>query len=147
MPPETNPDQVESELRSLEQLTFIVREGREPKTYAFTNTMLKDVVYGLMLFAQRRQLHKATFEYYLKEYPGNTSYYSKIAYHLKQAEEDSEAVDYYAKAGSICLNNYANKEAVTFFNEAVQLLKKLKLTNTLEYISTERKQGLKCTRI
>jgi hypothetical protein len=41
---------------------------------------------------------------------------------------------------------YANKEATTFFTEAISLATKLRMMNTLEGISMERKLGTGKTR-
>ncbi len=64
-----------------------------------------------------------------------------MAYHLQQAEEDESAIGFYLKSGSNCLYNYAHKEAITFFTEAISLIAKLKRLGTLEAIEVERKLG------
>lgn len=51
---------------------------------------------------------------------------------MKEAEDFLDALHFFTKAGSNSLNNYLNKEAITFFKEAVQLLSKLNIANTLE---------------
>jgi hypothetical protein len=65
--------------------------------YSFVNTLLRDVVYDLMLFSQRKQIHQSLVDYYKKEFQGVQSYYPLLAYHCKEAELDEEAMLYYTK--------------------------------------------------
>ena len=94
-----------------------------------------------MLFSQRRQLHGNVAHYYQETYPGKSTFYPILAYHHKLSEQNEEALDYYTKAGSSCLNTYSNKEAVTFFTEALQLAGKLRDVANVDDITMERKLG------
>lgn len=121
----------------------------EDKTYSFTNVLLRDAVYNIMLFSQKRELHSILAEYITKTYPGMPKYYASLAHHYKQAsgedpkEEEPfrESIEYYEKAGSISLYSYANKEATEFFREALKLIEKTDRKNNIESISMSRKLG------
>lgn len=87
-----------------------------------------------------------------EHFEGRSAYYPLIAYHLKQAEEYEMALEYFIKgldlscpsnplAGDTCRLNYANKEAVTFFTEALNLVNKLNQGKSFESVSLERKLG------
>jgi len=142
LPNETDKSNIKQDLNSLERVGMIVKESPEPNlTYSFSNNLLKDVVYNLMLFSQKREIHKNIADHYQKESPGNTSFYPILAYHYKHAEEDQQALDFYLKSGSSSLYQFANKEAVNFFTEAVQLTEKMKMPITVESISMMRKLG------
>lgn len=84
-------------------------------SYSFGNSLIRDVVYGLMLFSQRRQVHKSVASYYQDKYEGNFYYFKKkinfvflgnsfyypfIAFHSKQAEDYETALNYFTKSGS-----------------------------------------------
>jgi predicted ATPase len=58
LPNEFKEEDIEIELRKLEELNIIIIDSKENMSYTFSNTLVKDVVYGLMLFSQRRQLHR-----------------------------------------------------------------------------------------
>jgi predicted ATPase len=46
-------------------------ENPEPNlTYSFQSTLVRDVVYDLMLFSQRKEIHKRLIQIYQTEYPG-----------------------------------------------------------------------------
>eukprot|EP01114_Cavostelium_apophysatum_P003087 TRINITY_DN1281_c0_g1_i1.p1 TRINITY_DN1281_c0_g1~~TRINITY_DN1281_c0_g1_i1.p1 ORF type:complete len:1564 (-),score=458.03 TRINITY_DN1281_c0_g1_i1:93-4784(-) len=143
-------EELMEDLGQLEQAGIIVAESPEPfPHYAFANLLIKDVVYQLMLFAQRRSIHNNIAQLILKDYPGKSSYYGILAHHLKKAEQTDEAIDLFVKAGSHSLNSYANKEAVTFFTDALQLIEAAISSGARpsepaqfsEIISTERKLG------
>lgn len=141
LPEESDAEKLEQDLKLLVNTNLVVVESSDPQVFAFSNTLIRDAIYGLMLFAQRRALHKQVALLYQKEYPGNSSYYSIIGHHLKHAEEDEEAIGYFLKSGSNSLFNYANKEAISFFTEAINLTVKLKQQDTVEAIGIERKLG------
>ena len=129
-------------MKEMESHGLVARNLKEAETtYFFMNSLIKDVIYGQMLFSQRRQIHHTVARMYLKYYADNTAYHPILAYHFKQAEEDEKALYFYTKAGSLSLVSYANQEAVTFFNEAINLIQKLRSTRSVEDLTIERKLG------
>jgi hypothetical protein len=75
-----------------------------------------------MLFAQRRELHRAVAEWYERTYVEDLSpFYSLLAYHWHMADVILKAVDYLENAGEEALRSYANEEAVDFFGQALSL--------------------------
>lgn len=105
--------------------------------YIFKHIITRDVVYNLMLFSQRRQLHKAVAQWYEKNYATDLSpYYSYLAFHWCKAAQEREpepeivwkAVDYLQKAGEQALKRYVNQEAIGFFSEAIELISSLSET-------------------
>jgi len=116
-------------------LTLIESEGPD-LAYIFKHAVTREVAYNLMLFSQRRQLHQAVAEWIEKNHAKNLeAYYILLAHHWSQAAETSEsvqdehalqkAIEYLEKAGEQALQNYANKEAIQFFSQALALDEKL----------------------
>jgi predicted ATPase len=102
--------------------------------YLFKHAITHDVAYNLMLYAQRRQLHRAVAEWYEHTYASDlTPYYPYLAYHWRRAADDRtpdpalvrKAIDYLHKAGEQAVHHYLNQEAIGFFNDALGLLQTL----------------------
>jgi len=124
-------------LESLNRLSLTVIESELPDlSYIFKHAVTQEVAYNLMLFSQRRQLHQAVAEWLEQSNSHDLeSYYILLAYHWTQAAEvpDREtnelallkAVNYLEKAGEQAMQNYANREAIQFFTQALEWEKKL----------------------
>ncbi len=115
----------------LDQLDITPLHTPEPDlAYIFKHVITQEVTYNLMLYAQRRDLHRAVAGWYEKTYADDLlSHYALLAYHWDRASggEDggpdaaSKALDYLEKAGGWALHNFANEEAVSFFERALAL--------------------------
>ncbi len=115
----------------LDQLEITPLHTPEPDlAYIFKHAITQEVTYNLMLYAQRRDLHRAVAGWYEKTYAEALSpHYALLAYHWEQASggEDggpdaaSKALDYLEKAGDQALHNFANEEALSFFERALAL--------------------------
>jgi len=139
------PAELKKDLQHMVTAGLLILESPEPNLeYSFANSLIRDVVYDLMLYSQKRQVHRHIVSFYREHFEGRSPYYPLIAHHLKQAEEYEGALEYYVKAGSTALLNYANKEAVTFFTEALNLIIKLSKTDSsksMDAVTMERKLG------
>ncbi len=113
-------------LDSLDKLEITELETPEPDlAYIFKQLTIQEVAYNMMLFSQRRALHRAVAEWYETSYADDLSpFYSLLAYHWRGAEVTPKALDYLEKAGEQALHNYANEEATEFFSTAIALAKK-----------------------
>jgi class 3 adenylate cyclase len=100
---------------------FVLRE------FSFKHETVLEVVYGMMLFSQRRQLHAAIAAWYEATHAQTLSKFAPIvAYHLKSSEQRLDrAATYYAQAGEQALRSFSNYEAVAFFEDALHLRKKV----------------------
>lgn len=136
-------EDLKKDLRTIQSAGLIQIETTEPESYVFSNPLIADVVYELMLHKQRRNIHENIASYYSTHYPGNSHYYGLLAYHYKQAALDAKAFESFQMAGKSCLNLYINREAISFFSEALQLFSKIEDPNSasLERVSLERKLG------
>ncbi len=114
---------VEEHLSRLEQLDLTPLDTPDPDlTYIFKHIITQEVAYNLMLFAQRKQLHRTVAEWYEVTYAEDLSpYYSLLAHHYSQSEERAKAIEYLVKAGEQALMQFANQEAIGFLSEALDL--------------------------
>jgi class 3 adenylate cyclase/tetratricopeptide (TPR) repeat protein len=122
-----------------------VRVSSDEAVYTFCNGNTHDVVYDLMLFAQRRELHgKVADEIRRVHGDGQWSEQPLLAHHYRLAENFAEALTFYKKAGDVSTIQWVPHEAVLFYREASQIAdqlaksKKLAL-DPLDHISIKRK--------
>ncbi len=136
-PIETDKPLLRTYMEALTRLSLTLVESEMPDlSYIFKHAVTQEVAYNLMLFSQRRQLHQAVAEWLEENNQQNIeSYYTLLAYHWAQAAETPEtsrnehalnkALEYLEKAGEQAMQNYANKEAIQFFTQALEWEKKL----------------------
>jgi predicted ATPase len=120
-------------LDSLTQLDITRLDTPRPAlTYTFRHVITREVAYNLMLFDQRRELHRTVAEWFEHTYADDLNpFYPLLAYHWSQAIGSQthgfavvvKAIDYLEKAGEQALRSYANQEAVRFLSQAISILK------------------------
>ena len=122
---------------TLTRLSLTLVESEAPDlAYIFKHAVTQEVAYNLMLYSQRRQLHQAVAEWIEQSNQKNIkSFYTLLAHHWAQAAETPEtarnvhairkAVEYLEKAGEQAMENYANAEAIQFFDQALEWEAKL----------------------
>lgn len=109
-------------LDALETSEFINVYSKAPLSYVFQQTTTLEVIYDLMLFSQKNQIHQAIAEWLeLHSALDLPKSYPLLAHHYGKAQVFDKAIYYYAQSGRDALSKYANKEALTFFNESIQL--------------------------
>ncbi|HLO17434.1 MAG TPA: AAA family ATPase, partial [Anaerolineales bacterium] len=112
-----------------EQLNLLTRlgitdlEAPTPElTYFFKHVITQEVIYNLLTFAQRKQLHCAIAEWYENNYFEDPSpYYSRLAHHWLKGEVIEKAIYFLDKAGEQALQLYANEDVIRFVSTAVEL--------------------------
>ncbi len=119
-------------MEGLTRLSLTLVESEPPDlSYIFKHAVTQEVAYNLMLYSQRRQLHQAVAEWIEENHAGSLeAYYPLLAHHWTQAaatpnaERDrlvvEKAVEYLEKAGEQATQNYANREAIQFFTQALE---------------------------
>ncbi|MBE7552310.1 MAG: AAA family ATPase [Anaerolineales bacterium] len=129
-PIEVDKPQLPAHLRILARLDITRLDTPEPHlAYTFKHAITREVAYNLMLFDQRRELHRAVAEWFERTYTGDLlPFYSLLAHHWSQAigsgfngVSTAKAIDYLEKAGEQALRSYANQEAVRFLGQAVAI--------------------------
>jgi class 3 adenylate cyclase/tetratricopeptide (TPR) repeat protein len=116
------------DLENLERVDLIRKENLEPYlTYLFKHALTQDVAYNLLLFSQRRLLHRAVAEFCERTQAGDLPpIYPLLSYHWGKAEVESKALFYTEKAGEESLRNGALREAISFYSDAMKILDRTK---------------------
>ena len=110
-------------LEKLTELDLILPEMPEPdKAYLFKHSITQEVVYTLMTYSQRQQLHRQAAEWYERRHGDELqAHYGLLAHHWSRADEPKKALHYLDRAGRQALRNFANAEAIRFFTDALAL--------------------------
>lgn len=116
-------NQLRADLVRLERLDITPQEAPEPNlAYIFKHIVTQEVVYSLMTTAQRRELHRKTAVWYEDAAEGEQSRnFALLAHHWRLAGEATKAIDYFEKAGENAFRDFANREAIRFFEQALEL--------------------------
>jgi class 3 adenylate cyclase/tetratricopeptide (TPR) repeat protein len=122
-PVEADKPQLPTHLEYLARLDLTLLQAPDPElTYLFKHIITQEVAYNLLLFAQRQPLHRLVAEWYERTYGDDLSpYYPILAHHWQQAADPLRALHYLDKAGEQAIERFANREAITFFSQALQL--------------------------
>lgn len=96
-------------------------------TCTLLNASIADTAYALMLFSQRRQLHRRAAEWYENNYAADLRpHYARLAKHWAAAEELSKAATYLERAGKDARTRGAMAEAEAFLRESLALEARVK---------------------
>jgi predicted ATPase/class 3 adenylate cyclase len=95
--------------------------------YTFKHAITHEVAYSFLLFAQRRELHRAIAEWYEQSAGDLTPFYPLLAHHWSRAAEGAQddeqararAAGYLSRAGEQALRASAFGEARSFFEQAL----------------------------
>lgn len=132
-PIETDKPELRAYLDTLTGLSLTLVESETPDlAYIFKHAVTHEAAYNMMLFAQRRQLHRAVGEWIEEHHQQDIeSFYTLLAYHWQLAASTPEAGmdpiivekarEFLEKAGNQSLNNFANAEAIAFFTSLLDL--------------------------
>lgn len=119
-PEEHNPEELRDHFATLCVMDLIVESSSGTQSYGFRDALTHEVAYNRMLFAQRRQLHRATAEL-LEQSVSGVPPYAEIARHWHAADEIPKAVQYLEKAGEQAHRMGDFEAATRFFNESLEL--------------------------
>ncbi len=114
------------QLAHLEEAAFTQLEEGEPWwRYAFRQATLQEVAYETLLYAQRRALHGAIGAELEQRCRGDEwGVVEVLAYHYARSGEREKAIAYLRWAGDKARREYANKEALAYYTEALERLRK-----------------------
>lgn len=122
-PIEADKPRLREYVAKLETLDLTPLDTPEPElAYIFKHIITQEVAYNLMLFAQRRDLHRATAEWFEQTYTADLSpYYPLLVYHWRKAEVLEKTIEYLAHAGEQATQSGAYQEAIDFFTELLKI--------------------------
>ncbi len=91
-------------------------------SYMFKHIITQEVAYGLMVFSQRRTLHRKYAEA-LEARAGADlpALCPLLAHHWREAGSADKAIHYFERAGVLASGRFANREAIHFFESAIAL--------------------------
>ncbi|MFQ5610982.1 MAG: tetratricopeptide repeat protein [Anaerolineae bacterium] len=116
---------LKARMDELVQLDLTPLESQNPElSYFFKHIITREVAYDLLLFAQRRDLHRTVASWYENTYgagPELRPHYSLLVYHWRQAEDRDKERYYCHLAGRQAAERFANTEALAYFNRALEL--------------------------
>ncbi|HMB23490.1 MAG TPA: adenylate/guanylate cyclase domain-containing protein [Anaerolineales bacterium] len=117
-------EKLKADLHELERLELTPLETPEPElAYLFKHIVTQEVGYESLAFATRIRLHGQYARYLESAYPDRSDQLApQLAHHFEQAQISDKACFYLAKAGEQAAANYANEEALVYFNRALKLL-------------------------
>ena len=124
-------DQSEEELRGgltrLQAAEFLYETSLFPDLeYTFKHALTHEVAYGSVLQERRRGLHARIVEAIERLYPDRLAeQVERIAHHSSRAELWEKAVEYFHQAGAKSAARSANREAIAYFEQALDALKHL----------------------
>lgn len=125
------PTDLQSHLDALCELDITSLETTEPdKRYTFKHNVTLDVVYGTMLFAQRRELHRAAGTWFEQVYADDPlPAYPLLAHHWRRAVGDTaddtgaaqKALGYLELSGDQAVHSSAYREAVSLYSQLLEV--------------------------
>ncbi len=102
---------------------LIVQEGGE---CAFKSAVVQEVAYNLLLFAQRKEIHRKIALWYEDEaFTDLARHVPALAHHWSFADDAPKATYYLEIAGQQAERNFAFKEAVHLFKRALEFGERL----------------------
>ncbi len=109
-------------LSKLHRLDLTPLDTPEPNlAYMFKHVITQEVAYNLMLFGQRRDLHRSVAEWYERVYQDDLAPHSPVlAYHWDKAGQEDKVIRYSEIAGEQMLQNGIYREAVTYFSHVLE---------------------------
>ncbi|MEM9457828.1 MAG: AAA family ATPase [Myxococcota bacterium] len=133
LPIESERERLPGVLDRIRAVDLVLDDAPPPTpSYIFKHAITRDVAYNLMLYEQRRALHRAAAEWYERTYADDLApYYSLLAYHRLKAieavtepepDQVREAVIALARASKHALESSATPEAQEQASAGLSLL-------------------------
>ncbi|MBD3285909.1 tetratricopeptide repeat protein [candidate division WOR-3 bacterium] len=104
-------------------------EDKDSSTYEFRNMLIREVAYSTLSFAKRRTYHRRIAE--MLEKKGEPE--QVLVHHYQHTSDKGKTLSYLVGSGDRAAKAFANEEALTFYDEALDLLDKQKeLSNDIK---------------
>ena len=122
---------LETQLRELSRLEFVYeRIVADGPIYVFRHALTQETAYGSLLDRRRRAHHAAIGRALEEIYRERTEETAELlAFHFGRSEEAEKAVDYAILAAVKAGRGWANREALTYFDEALRRIETMPDTN------------------
>jgi len=103
----------------------LIQERRVPtgEIYAFVDNQVRDVLYEDVSTVRRKRYHLQIGQILEKLHAKNLEEHAdELAYHFMEGRDNAKALKYFLKAGDRAKKVYANEEATSYFESALNLL-------------------------
>jgi adenylate cyclase len=92
------------------------------RAYAFKHAILREVIYDLLPYAQRRQFHRDVALWVERNEASHLEpYLVELAMHWERAGEIPKALGYLERAGTLAFDRFANRQAIQHVRRAYAL--------------------------
>jgi tetratricopeptide (TPR) repeat protein len=113
-------------LAQLESAQLVRRLPEEELAYWFKHALTQEAAYESLLLKTRREIHRRVAEFIEQVYVDRLDDYAAvIAQHYSEAGNDAKTLEYAARAGDDAARRFANAEARTHYELALQALTRL----------------------
>jgi len=132
---EQSEEEISGGLIRLQAAEFLYETSLFPEIeYTFKHALTHEVAYGSLLQDRRRALHARIVDAIEKQFSDRLSEHVEgLAHHAGRGELSEKAVEYLHQAGKKTAARSANREAIAYFEQALDLFKHLPETRkTLE---------------
>ena len=114
-----------------------VGDGDNP-TYRFNTPTVREVIYNSILRKTRANLHKRYGDWVLQQNRENPQpFFEILAYHFVNGGDVENGIMFSKLSGEKARNYFANESGISFFNDALRLLKRTELTEEKEKAKLE----------
>ncbi|MFQ5858116.1 MAG: serine/threonine-protein kinase PknK [Anaerolineae bacterium] len=104
----------------------VTEEGRTGNHYAFSQNLIREVVYHGLSRRRRRRMHQVVGEHMEAVCAGKLeTVAAELAHHFDGGQVWDKALDYHVQAGNRARETYANAEAIAHYSRALTLLGRL----------------------
>ncbi len=119
-------DRLPERLDLLARLDITPYETLVPeRRYQFKSALMQEVAYTSLLHAQRQALHQAVAEWYEREHAEDLDAIAPLlADHYGATEQWRRFLFFAERAGQLAMRRYAHSEALSYFSQAVDVLRR-----------------------
>lgn len=116
--------QIRNDLDILNKLELTLLDTPEPElAYLFKHVLTQEIAYETLPFATRAMLHEQIGQYIEITFQSVlTQYVYLLAHHFGHSENKEKKCDYLLRAGEQAQANYANRDAVSYYERLLPLL-------------------------
>jgi class 3 adenylate cyclase/tetratricopeptide (TPR) repeat protein len=117
-------ERTEDFLRDLKALELIYEKSLFPElAYMFKHALTHEVTYNSLLVQRRKELHRVIGLAIEDLYANRLAeQYEVLAHHFSKAEEWAKAIEYLLKAAEKAAKAFANREAITLYDQALEVV-------------------------
>ena len=114
-------DDIDADLRVLEEAAMVVPERRDPLQWWFRSLVTREVAYESLPFGVRRHIH-GRIGIHLERQSGEGADLDALAHHYGLSDDRAKQIEYLDRAGDAAQRRYANDAAIGYFRRLAELV-------------------------